>query len=112
LLQRKVVLQAAAVNCTIPKGIFDKAQGAMLNMIAYGPELKVSHPARPEKAPANWQPEWTARARNKSTGMTMLGMEDSGGRRGQSQSNAPSNENREDAGANNIVPALRARSIC
>ncbi|HZW20999.1 hypothetical protein [Noviherbaspirillum sp.] len=77
LVQQKVVLPPSTGNCTVPKGIFDKAQGAMLNMIAYGNELNVSHPPRPEKAPANWQPEWTARVRIKSTGMTMLGMEDS-----------------------------------
>ncbi|MEC4718519.1 hypothetical protein RY831_05130 [Noviherbaspirillum sp. CPCC 100848] len=74
LLQQKIVLQPNVTNCTIPKGIFDKAEGAMVNMIAYGPELNVSHPPRPAKAPADWQPEWTARVRIKSTGMTMLGM--------------------------------------
>jgi hypothetical protein len=68
-------------------------------MIAYGNELNVSHPPRPEKAPANWQPEWTARVRIKSTGMTMLGMEDSreaqrGGR------HSPANES-----ADNSAPA-------
>lgn len=76
LLQQKIVLQPSVTNCTIPKGIFDKAEGAMVNMIAYGPELNVSHPPRPAKAPADWQPEWTARVRIKSTGMTMLGMAD------------------------------------
>lgn len=82
LLQQKVILPPTTVTCTVPKGIFDKAEGAMLNMIAYGPELNLSHPPRPVKAPADWQPEWTARMRIKSTGMAMLGMEDEGGRRG------------------------------
>jgi len=76
LVQQKIVLPPSASNCTVPKGIFDKADGVMLNMIAYGPELNVSHPPRPAKAPVDWQPEWTARIRIKSTGMTMLGMED------------------------------------
>lgn len=75
LLQQKVVLSPSTVNCAVPKGIFEKAEGAMLNMIAYGPELNLAHPPRPAKAPAGWQPEWTARVRIKSTGMTMLGME-------------------------------------
>ncbi|WP_147384000.1 hypothetical protein [Noviherbaspirillum sedimenti] len=79
LLQQKVVLSPSTVNCTVPKGIFDKADGAMLNMIAYGPELNLAHPPRPAKAPAGWQPEWTARVRIKSTGMTMLGMEGGAG---------------------------------
>jgi hypothetical protein len=77
LIQQQVVLAPSTSNCKVPKGIFDKAEGAMLNMIAYGNELNVSHPPRPEKAPAGWQPEWTARVRIKSTGMTMLGMDDS-----------------------------------
>ncbi|OWW20740.1 hypothetical protein [Noviherbaspirillum denitrificans] len=77
LLQQKVILPPSTVDCKVPKGIFDKAEGAMLNMIAYGNELNVSHPPRPEKAPANWQPDWTARVRIKSTGMTMLGMDES-----------------------------------
>lgn len=75
LVQQKIVLPPATANCTVPKGIFDKADGAMLNMIAYGPELNLSYPPKPAKAPADWQPEWTARVRIKSTGMTMLGME-------------------------------------
>lgn len=89
LLQQKIVLPPTTVNCTVPKGIFDKAEGAMLNMIAYGPELNLSYPPKPAKAPADWQPEWTARVRIKSTGMTMLGMED-----GESQRRA----GRQDAG--------------
>lgn len=75
LLQQKVVLSSSTTTCMVPKGIFDKAEGAMVNMIAYGPELNLSHPPRPLRAPAAWQPEWTARVRIKSTGMTMLGME-------------------------------------
>ncbi|MDF3036871.1 MAG: hypothetical protein K0S28_2145 [Paucimonas sp.] len=74
LQQQKVVLPATASTCHIPKGIFAKAEGGMVNMIAYGPELNASYPARPEKAPKDWQPDWTARVRVKSTGMTMLGM--------------------------------------
>lgn len=83
LVQQKVVLAPTVSTCAIPKGIFAKSQGAMVNMIAYGPELNASHPARPQKAPADWQPDWTARVRVKSTGMTMLGMNDDNGRSGQ-----------------------------
>lgn len=83
LVQQKVVLAPTATSCAIPKGIFAKSQGAMVNMIAYGPELNTSYPARPQKAPADWQPDWTARVRVKSTGMTMLGMGDQNDRSGQ-----------------------------
>lgn len=92
LLQQKVVLPPNTVNCTVPKGVFDKAEGAMLNMIAYGPELNLSHPPRPAKAPAGWQPEWTARVRVKSTGMTMLGMDSADGQ-GSQQDNSSDTPN-------------------
>ncbi|RZI44676.1 hypothetical protein EGT07_04495 [Herbaspirillum sp. HC18] len=94
LIQQQVVLPPSANNCKVPKGIFDKAEGAMLNMIAYGNELNVSYPPKPEKAPANWQPDWTARVRIKSTGMTMLGMDDGGEARrggGRNTASEPSN---------------------
>ncbi|RJF99307.1 hypothetical protein [Noviherbaspirillum saxi] len=97
LLQQKIILPASTNDCTVPKGIFDKVEGAMLNMIAYGPELNVSHPQRPTKAPADWQPEWTARVRIKSTGMAMLGMEGNakaqGSGAGRSEGNEMSNGN-------------------
>jgi hypothetical protein len=98
LVQQKVVLAPTVSTCAIPKGIFAKAQGAVVNMIAYGPELNVSYPERPKKAPSDWQPDWTTRVRVKSTGMTMLGMADGNERSGkreakeqqESKSEAPS----------------------
>jgi hypothetical protein len=75
-LKEKVILPPATQQCAIPKGIFAGVEGAMVNMIAYGPELNLSHPPRPPKADASWQPEWVAKVRVKSTGMTMLGMGD------------------------------------
>ena len=86
LVGDKVVLPPSAQNCTIPAGIFANAEGAMVRMIAYGPELNLTHPPRPAAAKANWEPEWAVRVRVKSTGMTMLGMDEhSGGRGGRSQ---------------------------
>jgi hypothetical protein len=73
-LKEKVILPPTTQQCAIPKGIFAGVDGAMVNMIAYGPELNLSHPPRPPKADASWQPEWVAKVRVKSTGMTMLGM--------------------------------------
>ncbi|HJV80204.1 hypothetical protein [Noviherbaspirillum sp.] len=112
LLQQKVILAPSTVNCTVPKGIFDKAEGAMLNMIAYGPELNLSYPARPAKAPADWQPEWTARVRIKSTGMTMLGMEDGGrqpraGRQGASDAASAGEEEQQAPNLPNPVKLLK-----
>jgi hypothetical protein len=109
LVQQKVVLAPAVSSCAIPTGIFAKSQGAMVNMIAYGPELNVSYPARPQKAPADWQPDWTARVRVKSTGMTMLGMNDeSSGWRGASEQ-APQENKPELPNPVNILKGLFGR---
>jgi len=76
LIGEKVVLPSSAQNCAIPAGIFARAEGAMVRMIAYGPELNLAHPPRPANPKAVWEPEWAVRVRVKSTGMTMLGMDE------------------------------------
>lgn len=78
----KVLLSPGTTECSVPQGIFAspgvEAGGAMLRMIAYGPESHLSHPVRPANAPKGWQPEWTVRVRTKSQTMAMLGMDMSG----------------------------------
>lgn len=85
-LKERVILSPATQQCAIPRGAFAGVEGAMVNLIAYGPELNLSHPPRPPKADASWQPDWVARVRVKSTGMTMLGMGDAGEERRSSRS--------------------------
>jgi hypothetical protein len=75
-LKERIILPASTTQCAIPRGAFAGVDGGMVSMIAYGPELNLSHPPRPPKADASWQPEWVARVRVKSSGMTMLGMGD------------------------------------
>lgn len=82
LLKEKVILPTGTQRCAIPSGIFAGVEGAMVRMIAYGPELNLAHPPRPADPKAPWNPEWAVRVRVKSTGMTLLGMGDEGGRRG------------------------------
>lgn len=74
LIEEKVVLPASTARCAIPQGIYAGTEGAMVRMIAYGPELNLVHPPRPADPKAPWNPEWSARVRVKSTGMTILGM--------------------------------------
>jgi hypothetical protein len=76
LIGEKVVLAPDIQKCASPAGIFGGVEGAMVRMIAYGPELNLAHPPRPENPKAAWNPEWAARVRVKSTGMTMLGMDE------------------------------------
>lgn len=80
-LKDKVLLAPAVTQCAVPRGIFAKSQGAMLRMIAYGPELNLAHPPRPTDVKTPWEPEWAVRVRTKSTAMAMLGQQAEGGRR-------------------------------
>ena len=70
------MLTPSTHNCAIPAGIFGDVEGAMVRMIAYGPELNLAHPPRPANPNTPWNPEWAVRVRIKSTGMTILGMEE------------------------------------
>jgi hypothetical protein len=96
LIGEKVVLAPTIQNCAIPEGIFAAAEGAMVRMIAYGPELNLAYPPRPANPKAPWDPEWATRVRIKSTGMTILGMNEREGsrnsRREKDQSSSPSLE--------------------
>jgi hypothetical protein len=80
-LKDKVLLAPAVTQCAIPKGIFARSKGAMLRMIAYGPELNLAHPPRPTDVKTPWEPEWAVRVRTKSTAMAMLGQSIDGGSR-------------------------------
>lgn len=73
-LKEKVLLPADATKCAVPNGIFASTEGAMLRMIAYGPELNLADPPRPQDKAIPWEPQWAVRVRTKSQAMTMLGM--------------------------------------
>jgi hypothetical protein len=93
LIGEKVVLAPSVQSCALPAGIFGGVEGAMVRMIAYGPELDLAHPPRPANPKAAWDPEWAVRVRVKSTGMTVLGMNEQGSERssgsGQGDAAAP-----------------------
>jgi len=82
MIGEKVVLPPGVTQCTIPKGVFEGVEGAMLQLIAYGEELNLVHPPRPADPKAVWEQIWTARVRVKSVGMLPLGMGDEGEARG------------------------------
>lgn len=86
LIGEKVVLAPSIQSCAIPSGIFGGVEGAMVRMIAYGPELNLVHPPKPTN------PDWAARVRVKSTGMTILGMNEQGGGRPSSKARNESSE--------------------
>jgi hypothetical protein len=89
-VKEKVLLPSSTQKCAIPAGIFGNAGGAMLRGIAYGNELNLLHPPRPNdpKLLAAWDPEWSLRLRVKSTTMTMLGQEEAPARQQQKKEEA------------------------
>lgn len=78
----KVLMAAGTTECAVPQGIFREAQGAMVQMIAYGEDLNTAWPPKPKK------PEGAVKVRLKSTGSLMLAdrEERAGGRSYTSQS--------------------------
>ena len=72
-VKEKVLLEPGTTRCTVPKGVLP-AEGAMLRLIAYGPELNLVHPPRPADARAAWEPQWAVKLRVKSMATSMAGM--------------------------------------
>lgn len=72
-LKDKVLLAPKTTRCSVPKGIFSEG-GAMLRMIAYGNELNLAHPPRPQDPKIKWEPEWAVKLRLKSVSNAVLGM--------------------------------------
>ena len=73
-LKEQVLLAPQTTRCTVPRGIFP-GPGAMLRMIAYGSELNLAHPPRPQDPRIAWEPDWAVKVRVKSVTSAMLGME-------------------------------------
>jgi hypothetical protein len=83
LIREKIVMTPQTTECTVPAGVF-KSDAAMLNFIAYGDELNLVHPPRPQDPKQVWEQQWAVKVRLKSTGMTQLAEGGAGGRRSRS----------------------------
>jgi len=95
-VRERVLLDAQATQCAIPRGIFaagGRDATPMLRMMAYGGESHFAHPPRPADPKARWEPDWAVRVRVKSHTMAMLGEEGAaaarGGRSGGAAAGAP-----------------------
>ncbi len=75
-LKEKAILPASQNSCDIPSGIFADSMFVNARGIAYGRELNLVHPPRPEDVKVAWDQEWTARVRVKSVATLMVGLED------------------------------------
>lgn len=84
-IKDKVILDPSKTSCTIPP-IFKEGQAGMLQFIAYGEELNLTHPPKPKDPKKRWDIEWSAKVRLKSTAMMplMAGEEGESSRKGTS----------------------------
>jgi hypothetical protein len=97
LIGERVILPTSARTCAIPKGIFEGAEGAIVQMIAYGEELNLAQPPRPSDPKVKWEPVWTAKVRVKSHTTALLGVGDEQPGRGRARGQtAPSSPNQQE----------------
>jgi len=72
LIADKTVMPPTQTSCTIPAEVKAAAPQFMMgNLTAFGPEANFAYPPKPEKGV--WNPEWTARARYRSTTSLLMG---------------------------------------
>lgn len=72
LIADKTVMPPSQTSCTIPAEVSAAAPQFMMgNLTAFGPEANFAYPPRPATGP--WNPEWTARARYRSTTSLLMG---------------------------------------
>ncbi|MDR3076775.1 MAG: tetratricopeptide repeat protein [Synergistaceae bacterium] len=79
LEKQGVVLQPGTRAVDIPAGIFAGSDNTILMVHGWGEDFYASYPPKPENAPKDWKPDWTARGLFMSTWTGMLGMEMPGG---------------------------------
>lgn len=93
LIKERVVLPASTTECVVPAQFVAAAPSAFVRFIAYGEEANFVHPPRPQDPKVDWNQEWTAKVRLKSTVAALLGEEGMSGsprRRGRGGSDAGS----------------------
>lgn len=75
-IKEKVVMGPEVTSCSVPKGIFKDANGAVLQFIGYGDELNIAYPPKPKDSSKPHEYIWALKLRNKSTGMLPLGQDE------------------------------------
>jgi hypothetical protein len=93
LVREKVVLAPQVTECAVPMEVMKAAPAAFLSFIAYGDELNVVHPPRPQDPKQTWDQLYVVKVRLKSTASMLLsegGMaEGRGGPRGRQADGMP-----------------------
>jgi hypothetical protein len=73
MIRERVVLPPDRSECTVPAEVMKAMPMGMLSFIAYGDELNLVHPPRPQDPKLPWAQQWAVKLRLKSTSMLPLG---------------------------------------
>lgn len=73
LVRERVVMPPDRTECTVPAAVMKAMPMGMLSFTAYGDELNLSHPPRPQDPKVPWDIQWTVKLRLKSSTSAMLG---------------------------------------
>lgn len=84
LIRDKVVMPPQTTQCTVPGQVVKEMGTPFLRFIAYGDELNLVHPARPQDPTQPWEQIWAVKVRLKSTAGLMLA-EGMGGMQGEGE---------------------------
>lgn len=97
LIREKVVMPPQTTECTVPGQVVkEMGQGGMLRFVAYGDELNLVHPPRPQDPRQPWEQIWAVKLRLKSSSGLMLA-EGMGGDAGERAQRRPSQSQPESA---------------
>jgi hypothetical protein len=107
MIRERVVLPPDRGDCTIPAEVIKAMPMGMLSFVAYGDELNLIHPPRPQDPKLPWAQQWAVKLRMKSTTMLPLGEGMGGlmGGGGSRETGATGNAGRAGPGANEGAPA-------
>ncbi|MDP2239409.1 MAG: hypothetical protein Q8K18_04495 [Burkholderiales bacterium] len=73
LIREKVVMTPQTTECTVPGQVVkEMGEGGMLRFVAYGDELNLVHPPRPQDVKQPWEQVWAVKVRLKSSSGLML----------------------------------------
>ena len=94
LVRARVVMPSSTTECTVPQAVQDAAGGQLLmaNLNAFGPELDVIQPPRPQDVRVEWKKEYAVKVRQRSHASVMLalgGGSTRAGRDGKPEENKP-----------------------
>jgi hypothetical protein len=75
LVGRRQLMPPAQTSCAIPKEAMAATQGAILSLVAHGPEQNFVHPPRPADPRTPWVQQWTVKARFAARAGAIAGMD-------------------------------------